>query len=152
MEEGVGSGSEACSSLIETVLGTITGRECDPIDDLLLLREEEILAPPCFEESSFTSFSSISNTPVSGTRLNTRSGCMRVGEAEWEIRDCVGDAVGVRFIVEEKSQESAIGTETIDGCFRRSWRSTRGGRPTGIESVTIHVEQRGPLPINVDTR
>lgn len=46
--------------------------------------------------------------------------CARVGEADLEYIECVGEAVGVRWMVDVKSQESADGIEAIDGCFRLS--------------------------------
>lgn len=79
--EGVGSDSGIfSSSLIETVLGIMAGREYDADDARLLLGEEGLLVPICLFGYPLSSFSSISNTAASGSVI-TRSGCARFGEA-----------------------------------------------------------------------
>ena len=128
VEEGDGIESSTSSSPIEAFLGIPFERESDAEEDL---REEEVLfsfVQPLFGP---VSFSSISNTPASGARAITRSGCMRVGD-DWEMRECLGEVVGVRCIVEEKSHDSPDRFDVTDGCIslRLSWRSTSGGRPT----------------------
>jgi len=138
VEDGVVLGSSEPSSLMDTVLDIFIGRGMDAEATLVLPVEREFRFPPHFSEPSLASCSSISNTPTSVTAIG-RSGCIRVGEADCEYKECVGEAVGVKFMVEAKSHESAGGLEVTDACLRRSWRSTSGGSPTEM-SVSHYIQ------------
>jgi hypothetical protein len=60
----------------------------------------------------------MSNTSKGGEEI-----CLiwaRAGETDLEYRDCVGEADGVRLIVVEKSQDSAVRLVMREGCLRLS--------------------------------
>ena len=109
----------------------VTGGECGD-------GERELEAPPSsLSASASTSEVSSPETSSSGKRLGVLSSDKRLSLVDEGSRagesardDRPGDAAPMKDVtVFEKSQESIEALERIEGCFRRSWRLTRGGNP-----------------------